>query len=333
MSKLRQRVTSGEGIARLDDATATLRERDQALRQVMAMDGTLHEIAAAWTTHVMPKAVDARNAMDGFIGYKQTLHDEKRASVSRVQQRAAWAIGNTALAACWSRCWAGAACSVRPNEPTLRRSRGGPPPSRSAASSMPCWTSRSESSRPIRLAGSCTSAASPAECWSRTTSPGEPRSPPKATTQVARVPRGWVSLSGRRAAARARVARGRGGARGDPVGHGARLFGDGRTDPRRERGNNRGRRRAGPLSTSATTAAIASRLSSRMPVPGRHRIDTLRGRPDLLFRGPAQTPREPGTRQRIGTSRGDAATVVAFGRECGFPRGGGPARAFAGRSC
>jgi len=97
--KLRQRVNSKAGIARLDDANRALRAHDQALREVMAMDGTPHEIAVAWTSHVMPKAFGARNAMDGFIRYKEMLQDDERAYVSRVQRRATWVIGSTAVAA------------------------------------------------------------------------------------------------------------------------------------------------------------------------------------------------------------------------------------------
>ena len=99
LAKLRRRVHSREGMARLDDATATQTAHDRALRQVMAMDGPLHDTAVAWTAHVMPKAFRARDAMDAFIRYKQALHDEERAHLSRVQRRATWVIGSTALAA------------------------------------------------------------------------------------------------------------------------------------------------------------------------------------------------------------------------------------------
>lgn len=99
LGNLRQRVTSNEGIALLDEAARTLRAHEQALRDVMAMPGTLHESAAVWAIHVMPKASRARNAMDAFIRHKQTLHDLERTHVFRTQQQATWVVGSTALAA------------------------------------------------------------------------------------------------------------------------------------------------------------------------------------------------------------------------------------------
>src|SRR5678815_2709995 len=54
--KLRQRVASKHGVALLAEADRTLAAHDRALRAVMAMDGPLHESAAAWSTQVMPKA-------------------------------------------------------------------------------------------------------------------------------------------------------------------------------------------------------------------------------------------------------------------------------------
>ena len=97
--QLRQRVNSREGMALLDEATGALAAHDRALRDVMAMDGTLPEIAAVWATRVKPEAFRARDAMDAFIRHKEALHAEQRARVFRAQQRATWVMGSTALAA------------------------------------------------------------------------------------------------------------------------------------------------------------------------------------------------------------------------------------------
>ena len=99
LGKLRQRVTSNTGIARLDEATRTLRAHDRALRDVMAMDGTLPQTGGAWAAQVMPKASRAREAMNAFIRHKQALHDAKRADVSRAQRQATWVVGSAALLA------------------------------------------------------------------------------------------------------------------------------------------------------------------------------------------------------------------------------------------
>jgi signal transduction histidine kinase len=97
--KLRQRVASKHGVALLAEADRTLAAHDRALRAVMAMDGPLPESAAAWSTQVMPKAWQARDAMTAFIRHKQALHDAERARVARVQRQARGVVGSTALAA------------------------------------------------------------------------------------------------------------------------------------------------------------------------------------------------------------------------------------------
>ncbi|HXU82456.1 MAG TPA: ATP-binding protein, partial [Polyangia bacterium] len=99
LGRLRQRVTSQEGIALLDSSTRTLRAHDRALREVMAMPGSLATTALVWATEVRPKASLARSEMDAFIRHKQQLHDEARERVSRAQRRAAWVMAVTALSA------------------------------------------------------------------------------------------------------------------------------------------------------------------------------------------------------------------------------------------
>src|SRR5262245_15834808 len=99
LGKLRQRVTSKEGVALLAEVTRTLAAHDDSLRAVMAVDGSVEASAAAWATGVMPKAWRARHAMDAFIRHKQALHDAERAHVARAQQEATWVVGSTALAA------------------------------------------------------------------------------------------------------------------------------------------------------------------------------------------------------------------------------------------
>lgn len=97
--QLRQRVASKDGIALLAAADQTVAAHDRALRAVMAMDGPLAERAAAWSTQVMPKAWQARDAMNAFIRHKEALHDVERAHVARVQRQARWVVGSTAIAA------------------------------------------------------------------------------------------------------------------------------------------------------------------------------------------------------------------------------------------
>src|SRR6478735_10167054 len=89
-ARLHQRVASKDGIALLAAADRTLAAHDRALRAVMAMDGPRDASAAAWSTEVMPKAWQARDAMNAFIRHKQALHDAERAHVARVQRQARW---------------------------------------------------------------------------------------------------------------------------------------------------------------------------------------------------------------------------------------------------
>jgi signal transduction histidine kinase len=99
LARLRERVKSPEGVALLDESARTLREHDRALREVMAMNVGIEEIARTWATRVMPKATRARAAMDAFIRHKQKLHDEALVRVSRQQRRAGVVMGSATVAA------------------------------------------------------------------------------------------------------------------------------------------------------------------------------------------------------------------------------------------
>jgi len=99
LGKLRQQVTSKQGVALLAEAVRMLTAHDQALRAVMAMNGSRDDRAAAWTRDVMPRAWQARNAMNAFIRHKQALHDAERAHLARAQREATLVVGGTALAA------------------------------------------------------------------------------------------------------------------------------------------------------------------------------------------------------------------------------------------
>src|SRR2546423_5399976 len=99
LARLRERVKSPEGVALLEESARSLREHDRALREVMAMNVGIEEIARTWATRVMPKATRARAAMDAFIRHKQKLHDEAMVRVSRAQQRAGVVMGSATLAA------------------------------------------------------------------------------------------------------------------------------------------------------------------------------------------------------------------------------------------
>lgn len=99
LARLRERVTSRDGIALLDDVAQRLTAHDREIREVMAMKAPAGGVASAWYTRVRPKATDARDAMNAFIRYKQNRQDRARAQVVTAQQRAAWLMASTSLAA------------------------------------------------------------------------------------------------------------------------------------------------------------------------------------------------------------------------------------------
>jgi signal transduction histidine kinase len=99
LARLRERVEGREGVALLAEAERALADHDGALRDVIAMKGSRDDVAEAWATGVRAKAARASEAMHAFIRHKEGLFAAAKEDVARAQQRAAWVMGSTALAA------------------------------------------------------------------------------------------------------------------------------------------------------------------------------------------------------------------------------------------
>lgn len=99
LAHLRERVRSADGILLLDESARALTDHDRALRSVMAMKGGPADVSAAWRAQVRPKASRASEALDAFIRHKERLLAREKERVGLAQQRAAWVMGITALAA------------------------------------------------------------------------------------------------------------------------------------------------------------------------------------------------------------------------------------------
>jgi signal transduction histidine kinase len=94
---LQGRVTSAEGVRLLGTMIRGIHAHDRALRRAMDARGTVDGIARLWTADVLPLAVTLRQDIEAFSSYKRALYDRAKETAFRVQRRALFVTGSTAL--------------------------------------------------------------------------------------------------------------------------------------------------------------------------------------------------------------------------------------------